>query len=703
MAYGINSTIQIGQQPYGTSTSGLNYQRQWGYVADKVWSVNNPIMISVKWNSLTESTEPLASNYVSGSPNKGDVVNVIFDVYQVMDTDCTFPEDWTLVASVRKSRDLRNISQYDRLDGGDGVQTIQGQMFTVDISEICKDLLSYSLLPMGKGTWASWNFGGLNGGARQQDNLMENVMNNKWIYTRNGAYRNIKVRCRTEIIDGSGILQEASAAGSFVDTDSTFMILNNTADFDSNQAQSVNDGIAILMHNGWGCSATYPRQMLTLCPNRTYHPSWSFGVQNCKDIRLTDATEQLQWLQRDSNNYEIYNDGGYDSAGADDLADDFYMKVTAYDSDGAVVRTGRLYDWNQNLKPKVNLNGLTDVWGRGQYRPCTQNVSPVFINANIIHDASPVKNTWEHGGETYTRDQIDNQGGTHDSASLFLNDEIAYYSVSGTMITKSPVVTKDSMFEYRWYKLDWEKFLRNASSGWYFGGIYYTELRSDALTNVNHIKCKGILYNQGELPYLRVYWLNKAGGIDSHTFKGDAKVSYNSSKEIIQRPEPNRMNLGIGRQQASYNATTNEYSIYPAPNYPVKGYYPSDMMRGADVYNGGREVLSVDSTKSGMVSSLPLHKEKAEWLREIASSPSVWTEIHTQISQRAGGIWSKINYRSVSDISKGVNVEGRQPNNVQYVPIIITNSQVDTYNDEIGLVTMTLEYTHSHAVKTQRN
>tara|TARA_R110000751_G_scaffold14105_3_gene46272 strand:- start:70 stop:1440 length:1371 start_codon:yes stop_codon:yes gene_type:complete len=450
MAYGINATIDIAQQPMGTSNTGLNYQRQWGYVAARVWSVNNPIMISVKWYALSESTEPLASNYDTVT-QKGDVVNVIFDIYQVMDTNCVFPEDWTLVASVRKSRDLRNISQADRIDGGDGVQTVHGQMFTVDISEICKDLLSYSLLPMGKGTWASWNFGGLNGGARQQDNLMLNVMNDKWIYTRNGSHRTIKVRCRTEIIDNNGILQEASATGSYKDINRSFMIINNASDFDSNQVQSVNNGTELLMHDGWGCSTTYPRQMLTLCPNRTYNGAWQYGVQNSKDVRLTDATEQLQWIQRDASNYGIYspqlNAGGTSATITDDLADDFYIKVVAYDSVGAVVRTGRLYDWNENLKPKITINGVTDVWTRWQERPCVQNVSPVFINANIIYDSSTVKNTWEHGGTTYTRWNIDSNGGANDSTSLFLNDEVAYYRVGGTMITKSPIVTKDSMFE----------------------------------------------------------------------------------------------------------------------------------------------------------------------------------------------------------------------------------------------------------------
>jgi hypothetical protein len=48
-------------------------------------------------------------------------------------------------------------------------------------------------------------------------------------------------------------------------------------------------------------------------------------------------------------------------------------------------------------------------------------------------------------------------------------------------------------------------------------------------------------------------------------------------------------------------------------------------------------------------------------------------------------------------------MSGQQPNNWAYVPIIVTNSSVDTFDSAKGLTTMTLEYTHAHAGVTQRN
>ena len=63
----------------------------------------------------------------------------------------------------------------------------------------------------------------------------------------------------------------------------------------------------------------------------------------------------------------------------------------------------------------------------------------------------------------------------------------------------------------------------------------------------------------------------------------------------------------------------------------------------------------------------------------------------------------QVPYRSTSNIESGYNSSGQQPNNWSYVPIIVTNSSVDTYDDAKGLTTMTIEYTHAHAGVTQRN
>tara|TARA_R110000824_G_scaffold202163_4_gene386398 strand:+ start:3381 stop:5537 length:2157 start_codon:yes stop_codon:yes gene_type:complete len=718
MSYGINGTLVPLQDPMGDGTTSLNRVRNWAGSYANIWSANHPIVHSVLWNiGLTEAQEPLASNF-SGS--NGDVVNVIFDVYQCLSTEDTtvFPDEWTLVSSIRKSRDIRNISLKDKINGGDGAEINYGHIFTVDISEVCKDLLSYSLLPHGKGTYTDYRYGGLNGGAKQQDNLAQPVWSNNFILTKNGAYRKIQVRYRTEIIDGGGIVREATNAGSYLNSFFPYTIINSAGDFDTNNPAGVWTHASLFMHLGWGASPTYCRQAQSLAPNFNYSSIFNQGQKLAKDVRMTENVESLYWTMGTISNYGIWSNPtsspnpenlAYSTSNTSDLVENAFMNVRAFDASGALVRTARLYDWNQNLIPKTsfaggnapNPAGVTNCWPRKQMRSCVQNISPVFINANCIHVDSAVQDIWENGGETYTRRRIDVDGATSDAAgALFLNDEIAYYSVSGTTITTTQGngqgIPKDNVFEFRWYKIDRDRSNQKNYSN-YYEGIYYTELRGDYATNSKKIRCKGINWENMEVPYFRVHWLNKAGGIDSYTFKGDTKISYNASRDIILRPEPRGAgNVGYGQ---SYSTAP---SPYPSNNAPTTGSYQSDTMRGGDVYHGGLEVLNVDSTKSGMFSSLPLNERKANWLREIVSSPNVWTErITTDVTNV--GTFFNVAYRSIHNIETGSNMDGRTPSNTQYVPIIITNSSVDIFDTAKGLTTMSFEYTHAHAVVTQRN
>ena len=382
---------------------------------------------------------------------------------------------------------------------------------------------------------------------------------------------------------------------------------------------------------------------------------------------MDENSEVLYFILKEANNLSIYgslaNPEGlkWDSNNTSDLVDDYFMNINAFDSTGAFVRSARLYDWNQCMRPRIdypggnspNPAGATNVWRRGQKQPMTQNISPVFINANCIHNSSTIKDIWENGGETYTRYRIDTDLVTGSpELALFLNDEIAYYSIGGTSITTTQGngqgVTKTNMFETRWYKIDRDRERASpdysVAAGTY-AGIYYTELRPDFATNAYKIRCKGLFWNQPIRPFVRMYWLNKAG------------------------------------------------------------YYQSDTLRGSNVYNGGLEVLNVDSTKSGSVFSLPLNQVKAEWLREIISSPNVWTEYSAQQPGVDNATFFKTYYRGLTNITNGQGVltDGRHPSNMDYTPIIITNSSFDVYDDSQGLVTVEIEYTHAHAVVTQRN
>ena len=114
--------------------------------------------------------------------------------------------------------------------------------------------------------------------------------------------------------------------------------------------------------------------------------------------------------------------------------------------------------------------------------------------------------------------------------------------------------------------------------------------------------------------------------------------------------------------------------------------YISNTMRGGNLYKGGREVLNVNAQKNNSVYTEPLNKNTAKWLEEIMTSPNVWIEMDTDATARGNSINPY-----------------QRPSTKEYIPVIITNSDVETVNQEAGLVKFNIEYTLSHKVQTQRN
>ena len=114
--------------------------------------------------------------------------------------------------------------------------------------------------------------------------------------------------------------------------------------------------------------------------------------------------------------------------------------------------------------------------------------------------------------------------------------------------------------------------------------------------------------------------------------------------------------------------------------------YISDTTRGGDIYKGGREVTNVNAEKIQTVYTEPLNTSTAKWLKEIILSPNVWIEMTTDATEMA---------------------EARnpilRPSDKGYIPVIITNTEIETVNQKEGLVVFNLEYTLSHKVITQRN
>jgi hypothetical protein len=193
---GFNGTIEAGIQPFDNSTSNLATM-SYNWRANYVKSAYTPMRYQIIWTGLNENQEPSKTNF-TGLPSSttvgdGDVINMVFRVYA--STQYPYPvtsSDWSLVGTIRKARDIANISY------SNNQANLSSQRFTVDISQICQDLLSYSLVPINKGTWQSSQWGGMNGGQTKQDNVTAAI--SFYNVTPNGTYRHIWVTATPEVL-----------------------------------------------------------------------------------------------------------------------------------------------------------------------------------------------------------------------------------------------------------------------------------------------------------------------------------------------------------------------------------------------------------------------------------------------------------------------------------------------------------------------
>ena len=175
--------------------------------------------------------------------------------------------------------------------------------------------------------------------------------------------------------------------------------------------------------------------------------------------------------------------------------------------------------------------------------------------------------------------------------------------------------------------------------------------------------------------FVRFHWLNSMGGIDSYTCKRDIVEGLSVNRSVVERKSADRTWI-----------QDDNYKINSANVAVTAGDYHSDTMRGGNLYKGGREVTAVSADRVKSVYTEPLNKEVARWLEEIITSPNVWVEMETPATIRNKSVNSFLN--------RG---------NSNYIPVIITNSDIETVNQEKGLVTFNLEYILSHKVQTQRN
>jgi len=578
-----NGNIYDSFAPLSFSNSAKRLNKE--YRSNYLTSANVPKRYQVRWkgqgydyangtaNSVTIN-EAYVPTKLNGTTDSGDIINMVFYVYATTQFDNLnngYPpnlNNWDLVATIKKSRDIAN-KQYN------SNAILNHQRFTVDISQICQDLLSYSLVPIKKGTWQSSFWGGMNGGQTKQDNVTETV--SMFNVTPNGCYRAIKVVAKPEVILSTGLVAETTSEKV---TFPVINVINSVPQFEKDVVFLFDDYVV----------GDKSGEALSKCPNSISTASAN-KPELLKPVRLD---EEAEWLYYYIRKAEVYQNFTVDANKA-------LMQVET--SDGNIFY---LNDYQNNL----DVDGGNNIYYEFQNRMVVQNVSPVYIMANPIQS---------NGTSVYTGDT--------------LTDSTDWYRVK--LLWTKTGSSEQSMSGWRYFKID----------------------RED----------KKIPY-----AFVRFHWLNRMGGIDSYTAKRSVLESISINRDTIETKSADRTHY----QSAFYS----DGSAVPNADYI------SNTMRGGNIYKGGREVLNVNAQKNNSVYTEPLNNVTAQWLQEIMTSPNVWIEMDTDATKFA------------NDVNPN-----QRPSNKGYIPVIITNSDVETVNQEAGLVKFNIEYTLSHKVQTQRN
>jgi hypothetical protein len=692
----INGSIHDSFSPVSTTQSALDlsYNNRSNYLV----SANVPKRYQVRWEGAGVS-EAYTPTKTAGTLTTGDIVNMVFYVYGTTQyVNGAYPaslNNWDLVAKIKKSRDLAN-KKYNN-DGS----VLNNQRFTVDISQLCQDILSYSLVPIGKGTWQSSLWGGMNGGQTKQDNVTQSV--SEYNVTPNGTYRHIRVVAKPEIILSNGLITEATNKVTFND----IAVINSVGQFERD---------SIFYYNQYTiqkapANSSNPRGFLSFCPNFTQASS----VALRKNVRTDDEAEWLYWWQRNMGETA-------------DQTTKARLKVETYTGNGSAQNTMYLSDFNSNLDTETVSN--LEVFRVNQKKMCVQNVSPSFINANAQDD----------GGNTLTN-QIDSSTSYYRTHLEYINAEdniiingtfntdsdwgkgtgwsintTSYKAecdgsqAAGTQLTQTGLSFTNGVT----YKVTYTITVTagsvkaafrggtavdgasRTSSGTYTENLVASTgnnsfrmiANTDFIGTVDNISVQAnpttvrateyryfnIDREDAKLPYdfVRFHWLNRLGGIDSYTAKRSVVESISVNRDTIENKSADR--------------TWYQNSLDGTGATIADADYISNTMRGGNLYKGGREVLNVNANRNNSVYTEPLNKSTAQWLEEIMTSPNVWIEMDTDATARGNTINPY-----------------QRPSTKEYMPVIITNGSAETVNQEAGLVSFNIEYTLAHKVQTQRN
>ena len=588
----INGIATWGIIPVDSNNSNLATM-SWDYRSNWLKSANDQLRYQVQWfySGINEGVEV---------GNEGNIVNVIFKIETSVDNT-----NWTTIGNIKKSRDIAN-RKYN-----DGSQPT-GHRFTVDISQLVSDQLSYSLCPINKGTWQSNYYGGMNGGLTMQDNVIGGNLAigtpiSDYNVSENGTFRRVRVSATFEILDASKQIITATNVLAYAPIIS---VINSVNQFER-------DTVYYDSSYNMGSTAANKWQFLTRCPNWTDLSLRTYDFQ--KPVRIDEQAEFLQFYIRKAESIDI-NSAPSNYVGA------IGLKVETFLANGTAENTFYLRDFEDNLLTAVDNYSKLLITG-SQEQMFVQNISPYYIN-----------NTTNLIGASYKTPSV---GG------------FPYWNpYSGSKITSSTSYYRVSMSRFGMY-------------------ANYSERRT-TVYNYYTIDRESVNIPYG---YVRFHWLNSMGGIDSYTAKRDVVEGLTISRNVIERKSGDR---------TWYQADSG--AVNSAEVNVADTSYISDTMRGGDLYKGGREVSNVNADRVQSVYTEPLNKSVANWLEEMMLSPNVWIEKDTEATAKGNSSNPYL-----------------RPSTKGYIPVIITNSDIETVNQENGLVRFNIEYTLAHKVQTQRN
>jgi len=549
MAQNLNYTnifFSISPRAYGSlaaNSGGYVYDVYGGNTDCYIHSVNAPITLQVWWQNtnLTQAQEGTGS---SGERVTGDLVNVVFDIWEHTNSieSSISTSDFRKIATIKKSKDIPKKWNGRVAEN----PTLSGHRFTIDISDICADLLSYSLVPNNIGTFGGLNDGSTGPQGSSNSSIIPNLfggLNGQWVMedvaltattaapsmfnlTMNGTERRIRVFAKFEVMKSDGSLEISDSPSTR--TISDFSIINS--------APQWSDSHNLRSHEMRRYSSS--NRFLTNSPNFNTGTSGTGNTIYWKKVDINSQSEYLQWYQRDLP---------YIATGAISDCDAFALKVDVSSDRNFTSLTDTVYlvDFMQNGRARMAINGKIY---RSQYRGFTQNISPDWINKHNnggnIAESVP----------SYTANPIT-------TTNKFYRVSIAMRQATGSVVSKPS--------GYMYYELDLE-----TKGNW-----------------------KNTLGMQNGVKFM---WLNRLGGIDTYTAKWNMTSSLEVSQDVIKKRSPDRKhpkksdstvaNSSIGanvyphsREVLNVNANRN-YSAYTDPLSPDESRWVEEILTSPNVW-----------------------------------------------------------------------------------------------------------------------